>query len=50
MDFTLLLMAISGILQDNQCWWCVVKTTHGSYSTKIGEFTELRPKSGELWV
>ena len=26
------------------------KTTHGSYSTIIGEFTEYRTKIGEFWV
>ena len=26
------------------------KTTHGSNSTKIGEFAELRTKSGKFWM
>ena len=26
------------------------KTMSGSYSTKIGEFNELRTKSGEFWL
>ena len=26
------------------------KTTHGSYSTIIGELVELRTKSGEFWL
>ena len=46
----MLLTDISGILQDNQFYWCVGKTTHGSYSLLFDEFNEYRTKSGELWV